>query len=718
MKKAYKFNEGSASQFELLGGKGANLCEMTKLGLPIPEGIIIPTTLCVEYMEAEPVQSIQNDIIEAATVEALTWMGDSNCDLVSVRSGARISMPGMMDTILNVGMVSENLPKWVEELGPQAAYDCYRRLIQMYGEVVAGIPAECFADILASVKCKKYGLDNPPEFDSEMSVKHLVRLIERYKEEYVNFVGSAFPDNVNDQMSGAIEAVFKSWNGARAIAYRKAHKIPDDWGTAVIVQRMVYGNRNDKSCAGVLFSRNPATGEKGLMGEFLPNAQGEDVVAGIRTPISFAKLAKWNLSTWEQLVKIAIDMENHYKDMQDMEFTVENGKLWILQTRNGKRSAMAAFKIAHDMVNEELITKAEAIKRVTGKQYAVLKRPQIDPSFKTAPNVTGIPASNGIVSGIAVFSKEAAIKCKENCILVREETTPDDFPGMMVAKGILTTTGGATSHAAVVARGMDKACVVGASELNIGTMIKEGQTVTLDGNTGRVWIGMEVPVLKFKMEEHVRTIMGWASEGNDLMIRVAPRFENSHTLEQDAAKLPDDGRIYIETGGTDVGNSTKYAIANLLLVMKTRKGLSGILDLGTVESNPEDDAFMGWLGASVAKATDQDENLLGQKIITLLQKRWTNAMKKRWVLALPKYAFGSQIEVLKGVGWRIVTTINTLSDLVEADGYVDFTDDFIERMANFEKIPKEGIEILLGNGCRPMPKTISKEQLAFEVLGK
>lgn len=466
----------------LLGGKGYGLVQMSSNGLPVPKGLVIPPRYCTPFLEgALSIETISQAI--APKVEKLKAKGVM--PLVSVRSGAAVSLPGMCDTILNVGLDSDNFNYWVEKLGAECVYNSYCRLIQMFADVVYAVPRELFAEAKTPIQ---------------------------YLDIYEREVGTPFP-KAEEQLWLAIRAVFQSWNNPRAIEYRKIHNYSDDMGTAVVVQEMVFGNYNDESCTGVLFTRNPSNGDALVVGEFLVNAQGEDVVAGIRTPLPLSELSEWNYGVYCQLLAIAFDLELKYKDMQDIEFTVQDGELYILQTRNAKRTALAALKVATEMVEAELITVEQVLKqkRVTYDQYLQAIRPVIDPSFDVPATGYGLPASNGIVTGIAVFSSEEAVLSEYPCILVTTETTPDDIKGMNAAVGILTRTGGATSHAAVVARGLDKVCVVGCGSLEIdglgitlnGELISRGDLLTIDGNTGAVWFGIEVPIISGEGSEAV-----------------------------------------------------------------------------------------------------------------------------------------------------------------------------------------------------------------------
>lgn len=510
---------------DVLGGKGYGLAEMAKLGLPVPPGFTIPCEYSVKYHSGQGAQ-YQQGLIEGVMEQAqqhLNYLKDcfGYLPLVSVRSGARVSMPGMMDTILNVGLTLSNFQEWVKRIGPRAAADSGRRLIQMYGSVVNGIDHAKFEAILTAAR-KKAGVHT----DAELTAAQLNVVYADFRDLYVDEVGHQFPDTLEDQLRGAIEAVFKSWNNDRAIEYRKIHGYADDWGTAVNVQAMVFGNMNDASATGVLFTRCPATGELGLMGEFLVNAQGEDVVAGIRTPDPLANMAQWNKAAYAQLMKLAIDMEQHFNDMQDMEFTVQDGELFILQTRNAKRSAAAAVKVAYDFYDAGRINAYEMFQRVKPEQVRVLLRPAIDPAFKEAPHLKGIPAGGGVVSGQIVFADHDPAKIDGPVVLVAKETTPDDIALMNKAVGILTATGGATSHAAVVARGLDKSCVVGAMDLDIDKLVPG--KVTIDGATGNVWFGIDVPIIEPKANKYLAKMEAIALNCAGAVPRITPTDEASY----------------------------------------------------------------------------------------------------------------------------------------------------------------------------------------------
>ncbi|MBM7855789.1 pyruvate,orthophosphate dikinase [Desulfohalotomaculum tongense] len=548
-KYVYLFNEGRADMKNLLGGKGANLAEMTNIGLPVPPGFIITTEACIDFYNAgkQFPQGLEEQTLEKVKVLEETTgkkFGDPKTPLlVSVRSGAVISMPGMMDTVLNLGLNDETVEGLAACTGNRRfAYDCYRRFIQMFGDVVLGIDHHKFEAVLEDKK-----VDRGVRFDNQLTAEDWEEVIEKYKKIINKETGKPFPQDPIEQLFKAIFAVFNSWNTERAIVYRKVHKIPDDLGTAVNVVSMVFGNMGDDSGTGVAFTRNPSTGEKVLYGEYLTNAQGEDVVAGIRTPQPIAKLEQEMPAVYRQFTETCQLLEKHYRDMQDIEFTIERGKLWILQTRNGKRTAQAAIKIAVDMVGEGLITKEEAITRVEPGQLNQLLHRRIDPDSQLEVLAKGLPASPGSASGKVVFDADLAEKLGqegEKVLLVRMETTPDDIHGIVAAQGVLTSRGGMTSHAAVVARGMGKPCVCGCDEIKIdyGTkqfkvgdlVIKEGDTISIDGSTGHVMLG-EVPMIDPELSSEFRKLLEWADEIRDLGVRA-----NADTPE-DAAKAREFG---------------------------------------------------------------------------------------------------------------------------------------------------------------------------------
>lgn len=532
----YQFKEADGSRKDLFGGKGANLAEMTKLGMPVPRGFTITTEACTQYYADK--ETI-NDAISAEIMQNISKLeeitgkkfGDLNNPLlVSVRSGARASMPGMMDTILNLGLNDEVVERFAEKTNNRRfAYDSYRRFIQMYSDVVMEVGKKYFEALIDEMKEQK-GVKQ----DTELDADDLKKLAEQFKAEYKNKIGQDFPSDPKQQLMGAIKAVFRSWNNERAIYYRRMNDIPSDWGTAVNVQEMVFGNMGNTSGTGVAFSRNPATGEKGLFGEYLMNAQGEDVVAGVRTPMKIEQLKEQNPAVYAEFEKIVSRLEQHYKDMQDMEFTIEEGKLFMLQTRNGKRTAAAALKIACDLVDEKMIDEKQALLMLDPKQLDALLHPQFDANALKAATPIGqaLPASPGAACGKIVFTAEDATNWvhnkKEKVILVRLETSPEDIEGMHCAEGILTVRGGMTSHAAVVARGMGTCCVSGCGEISIneeaktftlaGKTYKEGDYISLDGSTGKIY-GEAIPTVAASISGNFDRLMQWADKYRALKVR-------------------------------------------------------------------------------------------------------------------------------------------------------------------------------------------------------
>ena len=558
--------EGRSEMRDLLGGKGANLAEMANLGLPVPPGFTIPTSVCTYFYEHDKTYPKE---LKPQVEKALDYIGKltgkvfgdtRNPLLVSVRSGARASMPGMMDTVLNLGLNDQTVEALAELSGDRRfAYDSYRRFITMYSDVVLGFEHHHFEEILDTFKDSQgYTLD------TDLSADDWVELVGKYKDAVARETGKEFPQDPHDQLWGAIGAVFSSWMNARAVTYRKLHDIPESWGTAVNVQAMVFGNMGETSATGVAFTRNPSTGESKLYGEFLINAQGEDVVAGIRTPQDITEEARRESGSdkasmesampeaFKELTRIYTLLEKHYRDMQDMEFTVEQGKLWMLQTRGGKRTAKAALRIAVELANEGLISKKEAVTRIDPASLDQLLHPTIDPNAKRDVIATGLPASPGAASGEIVFSSDEAAKLQgdgRKVILVRIETSPEDIHGMHAAEGILTTRGGMTSHAAVVARGMGKPCVSGCGTIRVdygrGTMsigsrtFKTGDVITIDGSLGQVLAG-RMPMIEPELSGEFGTLMNWADQVRKIGVRV-----NGDT--------PDDARTAIKFGAEGIG---------------------------------------------------------------------------------------------------------------------------------------------------------------------
>ncbi|MBR6771324.1 MAG: pyruvate, phosphate dikinase [Lachnospiraceae bacterium] len=536
MKKwVYLFEEGKADMKNLLGGKGANLAEMTKLGLPIPQGFTVTTEACTDYYDqgkkiSDEIQTQIFEALEKLENQQGKKFGDmENPLLVSVRSGARASMPGMMDTILNLGLTDAAVEGFAKKTGnARFAYDSYRRFIQMFSDVVMEIPKSSFERVLDEIKESK-GIT----FDTEMTAEDLKEVIERYKKIYQEKIGSDFPQEPKAQLMEAVKAVFRSWDNDRAIVYRRMNDIPGDWGTAVNVQAMVFGNMGDTSGTGVAFTRNPATGMRGIYGEYLINAQGEDVVAGIRTPQPITKLEEDLPECYKQFIEIANKLEKHYRDMQDMEFTIEEGKLFFLQTRSGKRTAAAALQIACDLVDEGMITSEEAVCRIEAKSLDQLLHPNFDANALKKGEVIGqgLPASPGAAAGRVYFNAEDAVRAHEKgerVILVRLETSPEDIEGMHAAEGILTVRGGMTSHAAVVARGMGTCCVSGCGDITIneilktfslgGCKFKEGDYISLDGSTGKIYKG-DIETVEAGITGNFKRIMAWADEFRTLQVR-------------------------------------------------------------------------------------------------------------------------------------------------------------------------------------------------------
>lgn len=594
-KYVYLFSEGNASMKDLLGGKGANLAEMTKLGIPVPEGFTVSTNACMKYYEdgkqlsENIVEEIKNAMKKIEEVTGKIFGSKTNPLLVSVRSGARVSMPGMMDTVLNLGLNDETVEAIVGLTGNKRfAYDSYRRFIQMFSDVVMGLEKSSFERIIDKVKEEK-GV----QFDTELNEDDLIKLTIYFKELYRREVGEEFPQDPMKQLIGAVNAVFESWNNARAIVYRRLHDIPGDWGTAVNVQRMVFGNMGNNSGTGVAFTRNPSTGENITFGEYLINAQGEDVVAGIRTPEPISKLERDLPHCYEQFINISKSLEQHYKDMQDMEFTIEQEKLYFLQTRNGKRTAQAALKIAVDLVEEGLISKEEAILKVDPRSLDSLLHPNFaKEELENAKSIAkGLPASPGAAYGKVYFTAEDAKmhhNAGEKTILVRLETSPEDIEGMIAAEGILTVRGGMTSHAAVVARGLGICCVAGCGAIRVnekekffevnGEIIKEGDYISLDGSTGKVY----PKAIKTKAPEisgYFETFMFWADSIKKLSVRTN-------------ADTPRDSRQAIKFGAEGIGlcrtehmffQEDRIAAVREMILSKTeqqrRKALEKILPM-------------------------------------------------------------------------------------------------------------------------------------------
>ena len=555
-KYVYLFKEGNETMRNLLGGKGANLAEMTILGIPVPQGFIVTTEACNKYyndgkvISEEVLEQIQNNIAKLEEITGKKFGSLENPLLVSVRSGARVSMPGMMDTILNLGLNDEAVEVVAKQTNnPRFAYDSYRRFVQMFSDVVMGVEKRLFENIIDEMK-EARGV----HYDTELTADDLKELVVKFKDLYKKEMKKDFPQDPKEQLVEAITAVFRSWDNPRAIVYRRLNDIPGEWGTAVNVQEMVFGNKGDTSGTGVAFSRNPATGEKGIYGEYLMNAQGEDVVAGIRTPLSITKLNEQNPALYKQFIDIVNKLENHYKDMQDMEFTIEEGKLFFLQTRNGKRTAQAALKIAVDLVSEGMLSKEEAILKVEPKQLDSLLHPTFEASAlkNTKEIAKGLPASPGAACGKIAFTAEEAkerAEKGEKVVLVRLETSPEDIEGMIAAEGILTVRGGMTSHAAVVARGMGTCCVAGCGELKVdeekrtlevgGKVYTDKDYISIDGSTGNIY-GEAIKTVTPEISGYFATFMSWADEIRKLKVRTN-------------ADTPRDTKQAVEFGAEGIG---------------------------------------------------------------------------------------------------------------------------------------------------------------------
>ena len=574
-KYVYMFSEGNASMRNLLGGKGANLAEMTNLGLPVPQGFTITTEACTEYNEGgkkftpEMIEQIEEALKKLEEIAGKKLGDPEDPLLVSVRSGARASMPGMMDTVLNLGLNDVSVKALAKKTNNERfAYDSYRRFIMMFADVVIGVSKSKFERLLDEYK-EKVGA----KYDTDLSADNLKEIAEKFKQLYKEDQGKDFPQDPKDQMLEAAKAVFRSWDNPRAFVYRRMNDIPYSWGTAVNVQMMVFGNKGDTSGTGVAFTRNAATGEKAMLGEYLVNAQGEDVVAGVRTPKPIAQLAQDMPDVYSQFMELANKLENHYKDMQDMEFTVEEGKLYFLQTRNGKRTANAALKIAVDLVNEGLITTDEALMKVEPKQLDQILHPAFDQkALKAAKAIgKGLPASPGAAAGKVYFTAEDAkahAETGERVILVRLETSPEDIEGMVASQGILTVRGGMTSHAAVVARGMGTCCVSGCEEIRMneeektftlgGATIKEGDYISLDGSTGIIY-NEDIPTVDPEISGDFATFMKWADEKRSLKVRTN-------------ADTPKDAKVAIDFGAEGIGlTRTEHMFFEGERIMKFRK---------------------------------------------------------------------------------------------------------------------------------------------------
>jgi pyruvate,orthophosphate dikinase len=700
-KRIYRFGsgiaEGNAGMNMLLGGKGANLAEMASLGIPVPPGFTITTDVCktFEVVLKEPEDSKNGwlgDLFDEI-YKADEAFGDtmSYLPLVSVRSGAPVSMPGMMDTILNVGLTSETLVFWEKQIGQRAAWDSYRRLIQMLGATAYGISADRFEFQLASIK-KQAGV----EHDWQLDVTALQTLVSRYKHVFAEITKEDFPDTREAQIKAAVLAVFNSWHNERAVVYRKMNKIDPAMGTAVTVQAMVFGNMGADSGTGVLFTRDPATGGCAAMGEFLENAQGEDVVAGIRTPRPWAEMESlgptWSLA-YDDLQAAIQRLEEHYRDMMDIEFTVQQGKLYLLQCRIGKRSALAAFKIARQFFEEGQITAQDVMARLSVEQFKLVRRPRIADGFKVEPHGQGKGASPGVVTGKPVFSAADAVNCTEPCILVTEETNPDDIAGMAAALGILTKTGGSTCHAAVVARAMDKPCVVGCTDLEFmpagigaklpGVGIGPGAKITIDGATGRVWVNVDVPVVDGSQDPDVQ------------MIAQLALGTSGSAMALGRAESPIPGIPCRYTAADWWGNvEALNEVLGRLAQAETRQGI--VLDLtpphGLMSSA---DLELNRAMGQVFPPGDAAWKLVALDIVNLFQADLSG-------LTLLGATLPPNVgESMKNAGFKFASSPKTVADLMYADSLV-LTQDFVQNIVGGQKALDELIEMLQAYNEKPL----------------
>ena len=700
-----KCTDGSAEMKDVLGGKGANLAEMSKLGMPIPSGFTIPCSVSVQFKKVAKIPVARAKYLEyvwSKVDSGMAYMEKvfGHTPLVSVRSGARVSMPGMMDTILNIGLTPDNLEFWMEKLGDRVVMDSYRRLVQMYSSVVWGIPMEEFDNVLNLVKTK-FGVSS----DAELSVSQLQMVLNKYHT-ILTRLGRVFPQTIQDQLHGAIVAVFESWDNQRAKDYRKLYEIPEEWGTAVNVQSMVFGNMGDTSCTGVLFTRNPSTGENEFTGEFLVNAQGEDVVAGIRTPVSIRQLPKWNEGVSKNLFHCADVLEGHYTDMQDIEFTVQEGKLYLLQTRSGKRTARAAFKIVHDMVEEDLIEVGDVIKRLTREQLFSITQDSIDEeNCIFEPNACGIAAGGGVVSGSMVLRSEDAINCKGKCILVRKETDPDDLMGMNAALGVLTATGGLTSHAAVVARGMNKSCVVGVTGLTVNEVDKfvvldglkfvEGCKVTLDGETGRVWFGEDIPIIHGELTQEVLTLIKWVMDLKGYMERLDLHVGMSKVDLKNMVERIVGSSVYINMGLLELdmgfGKDVVDRMAFLGEVLKESKVSEIVVDMTSLPDFYEqvDKMYDLVVGTNIRPTYDE-------KISMIMQ--WPEEVLKKVAVKPPEDCVvkAGDFELL---GLKPVRQVLNVADLLNVNGLYEISDKTITAVFGSKEVyvaMKEAIELKFG----------------------
>jgi pyruvate,phosphate dikinase len=698
-------NDGNASMKDVLGGKGANLAEMARQGLPVPPGFTLPTTVSTRYQQVKNLPARLDEYVDNVWIEVAKGLEYLTAEfghtpLLSVRSGARVSMPGMMDTILNVGITTETFPYWEKKLGRRTALDCYRRLIQMYASVAMDKDLHLFENALVEMR-KERGV----KFDHQLDEAALERLVSRYKK----IAGPAFPDTLDGQLKGAIIAVFQSWMNPRAVEYRAIHGYSEEWGTAVNVQAMVFGNLNDKSGTGVCFTRDRNTGQNVLWGDFLINGQGEDVVAGIRdADMKVSEIGKWNAEVYKQLRTMANKLEALYRDMQDTEFTVQDGKLWMLQTRGGKRSALAAFVIAHDMALEGLITKDEAIKRVSNDLLLASMTDEVDPSYKEPADLTGTGAGGGVVRGKAVFTPSDAINCNEPSILVAKQTDPDDIAGMKAAIGILTQTGGITSHAAVVARGWDKTCVVGCTALDIAKLkAKKVCYLTIDGTTGKVWINKDVPVVKASAHPAIKEVCSWAA-GSQVVERVEfPLAPNENEIIELAKKLT--GVVHIDTCLLESSTGKCFSqMAALGKALAQSKVTRVYVDFRTMRQMlGKSDLALMWMVGERALLDYVNTVDLENKMKAVAE--WPAAVLVKTIVAGGHLGPDPKlVAALQAKGVSVMGKVRTFADLMASDGVFDVDQTTYLNFGGEEAFKKalQMIEEKLGkklSGKKPVP---------------
>lgn len=684
--KIYQFPNGKkeSPSADIIGGKGAGLMKMAALGMNIPPGFIIPTSESIKFLDISDPKSYKWDAKTVTMGLNALYKKMGYMPLVSVRSGAPVSMPGMMETVLNVGLTKENMPEWFERIGKRQTYECRARLVRMYGEIVNHIPSAAFDQTLNELFAKtgrtKLG---------DLLTYQFGNLVDRYELVFERVTGNVFPEDVNYQIQRAAEAVFFSWASDRAGAYRTIHNIDPTMGTAVVVQTMVFGNFNEKSCTGVVFSSNPSTGESGMSGEFLPCAQGEDVVAGLITPVDLSEMQKWNANSYDELEAVVEGLAVVYGDMVDVEFTVQDRMLYILQCRIGKRSARAAFRIAVTMFNNKTITVAEALKRLSVEDFYEAQQNTIHPGSTVKEALTGLAAGGGVVQGKVALTSEKAVAMKkmgERVILVRTETTPDDISGINACEGILTTTGGFTSHAAVVARGMYKACVVGCEKLEIGKL-EEGQIITLDGNTGKVWLDDEVEIIRGEIDVYMSEVLKWLKKiqyGDPESTGLVVLRSNSVKTTSELIQIVEDC-------------STK----ELELFIDFDCGAYPLID--------RDRSLLDMFGDAQAA----EDKFTGEFLLNILKVKYLHKV----IIRLPRmYKKTLMKTLLKNKKIVIVRTPETVKDLMEGE-YFDLTDEFISSIfGTYETFEKFNALLDEDKRVKKAPILLSVNELVAKYL--